>query len=210
MDLVGRYESEKSIVRADELQGDCAGATHFVYGVAVGAFDFYAGGEAQVGAGAVAGGIGAGSHSQAEREALTKNGDLSACAKSTTDDQSPPQGCGAIIRLEVVPLADATGRTPGPALPAASGPLPPIVGKWRKEDLAYNGPATITFASDGSVTYNNPSSAPGHGHWAVSGTSLQFDVNAFSHHTCSGSGAALACHGTNKNGDWTYVLTKAP
>ncbi len=112
MDLVGRYEAEKPTVRADELQGECTGATHFVYGLAVGAFDFYAGGEAQVGASAGVGGIGAGGHSQADRETLTKNGEPDACTKATTDDKAPPQGCGALIRIEVVPLGEARASVP--------------------------------------------------------------------------------------------------
>ena len=44
MDLVGRYESDRTNVRSDEVTGDCAGATHFIYGVTVGAFDLYASG----------------------------------------------------------------------------------------------------------------------------------------------------------------------
>ena len=108
MNLVGRFEADRASVRADELQGDCAGATHFVYGVTVGAFDFYAGGQANVGASAGVGNFGAGAHSQAERESLTKAGDESACSKATTGDKSPPEGCGALIRLEVVPLGEAT------------------------------------------------------------------------------------------------------
>jgi hypothetical protein len=59
MNLVGRFEAEKASVRVDELQGDCTGATHFVYGVTVGAFDFYAGGQASVGASAGIGSVGA-------------------------------------------------------------------------------------------------------------------------------------------------------
>jgi hypothetical protein len=96
MDLVGRYESEKSTVRADELQGDCAGATHFIYGVTLGAFDFYAGGSADVGGGVGVGGVGAGAHSQANRSSITKDGDPDACAKATSSDKVAPEGCGAL------------------------------------------------------------------------------------------------------------------
>jgi hypothetical protein len=124
MNLVGRYEAERESVRADELKGDCAGATHFVYGVTVGAFDFYAGGEAEVGGGvAVAGVAGAGGHSKSEREDLSKDGDVAACAKATTDDKKPPEGCGALIRLEVVPLAKADAASAGvPKTPALVAP----------------------------------------------------------------------------------------
>lgn len=106
MSLVGRYEADKTTVRADELAGDCAGATHFIYGMSVGAFDFYAGADANVGGTVGVAGFGAGGHSQATREALTKNGDPDACAKATSADKAPPEGCGALIRIEVVPLGE--------------------------------------------------------------------------------------------------------
>jgi hypothetical protein len=119
MNLVGRYEAQKVSVGADELQGDCAGATHFIYGVSVGAFDFYAGADASVAGGVGVGGVGAGGSSQTTRETLTKNGDPDACAKATSADKTPPEGCGALIRIEVVPLAGvvpsaaAAGSCPG-------------------------------------------------------------------------------------------------
>ena len=104
MDLVGRYEAEKPSIRADELEGDCDGATHFVYGVAVGAFDFHAGADSAVGGGVSFAGFGASGQSQAERETLKKSGDEAACAKATSADKAPPDGCGALVRLEVVPI----------------------------------------------------------------------------------------------------------
>jgi hypothetical protein len=87
-------------------------------------------------------------------------------------------------------------------------PLPPIPGKWRKEDLAYGGPATLTFGPDGTVAYNNPSSNPALGQWTATGTSLRFEVACFSQHVCRALGPTLSCHATNKNGEWTYVLTR--
>jgi hypothetical protein len=113
MNLVGRYEAQKMSVSAAELQGDdCASATHFIYAVSVGAFDFYAGADASVGGGVGVGGVGAGGNSQATRETLTKNGDPDACAKASTSDKTPPDGCGALIRIEVVPLGAAKALAP--------------------------------------------------------------------------------------------------
>jgi outer membrane protein OmpA-like peptidoglycan-associated protein len=112
MNLVGRFEADRPIVRANELQGDCTGATHFVYGVTVGAFDFYAGGQADVGGSAGAGSIGVGGHSATERQTLTKAGNGSACEKATRVDKAPPEGCGALIRIEVVPLGEAKAQVP--------------------------------------------------------------------------------------------------
>jgi hypothetical protein len=87
-------------------------------------------------------------------------------------------------------------------------PLPSIPGKWRKEDLAYGGPATLTFGPDGTLAYNNPSTAPATGRWTATPTGLRFEVNCFSQHVCRAAGAALSCHAVNKNGEWTYVLTR--
>lgn len=111
MHLVGRYEAERPSVRLDELQGDCQGATHFVYAVTLGAFDFYAGGQADVGGGAGAMGIGAGGASKAERVNIMKDGDPAACEKARRDDTAPPEQCGALIRLEVVPFGEARQLT---------------------------------------------------------------------------------------------------
>ncbi len=50
MTIVGTYDADRSNVKMEELQGDCVSATHVVTSLTVGAFDFYAGAEAQVGA----------------------------------------------------------------------------------------------------------------------------------------------------------------
>jgi hypothetical protein len=115
MDLVGRYQSERTSVRADELQGDCDGATHFIYGVTLGAFDFYAGGQASMSGGAGVAGVGAGGSSSSDRESIMRDGDPTACSKASPDDKSPPLQCGALIRIEVVPIGAA--KTFAPACP---------------------------------------------------------------------------------------------
>jgi formylglycine-generating enzyme required for sulfatase activity len=115
MTMVGMYEADRDSVRLDELEGHCEGATHIVAGVQVGAYAFYAEREAAVGGsvgiGAPIGGSVAspkiGGHSRAERETLTQDGDADRCASATADDIAPPDGCGALIRLEVVPLGEA-------------------------------------------------------------------------------------------------------
>jgi hypothetical protein len=123
MDFVGRYESERPSVRVDELHGECEGATHFVYALSVGAFEFYAGAHAKVGGSAGIGGAGLGSTSQASTDDTVSYGDPAACAKATTTDKVPPEGCGALIRVEVVPLASAkTTSTEATAFPTAPPP----------------------------------------------------------------------------------------
>jgi hypothetical protein len=111
MTLVGRWESESGRVSRDELDGDCDDATHVVSAVTVGAFTFTAGAQANVGGHGSGFGVSAGASSDAKREMLTQDGDESACATSTGRDSTPPDGCGALIRIEVAPIGDARRKS---------------------------------------------------------------------------------------------------
>lgn len=124
MTLVGRFELANPIVSQDELEGDdCGLATHVVGAVTVGAFTFYAGADASVGGGASVLGVGQGASSSAVRELLQRDGDEAACARSTGTDKEPPDGCGGLIRLEVVPLGAARRRTVAPLPPRGDEPI---------------------------------------------------------------------------------------
>jgi hypothetical protein len=127
MSMVGSYEAEASGLKRKDLEGDCAKATHVITALTAGAFEFVAGGEASIGAGAKGLGAEAGASSQAARETLNKAGDKSACSKATTKDQEPPEGCGALLRVEVIPLGDA--QVPeGPRVVAP--PPKPSIAPW--------------------------------------------------------------------------------
>jgi hypothetical protein len=127
MTMVGRWETPNTTLRLEELQGECTGATHVISAVTVGAFTFTAGADAEVGAGATVLGAGGGAKSTSKRETLSSEGKTSACDKATLGDQVPPDECGALIRLEVVPLV----------------PSNPFVGQWTC--------ASMVTASDGST-----------------------------------------------------------
>ena len=108
MTMVGMYEADRDNVSIDELHGECDGATHIITGVQVGAYEFFAERAAEIGGAAgLASGPGIGDSSQAEREMLTRDGEVERCDIATADDVSPPSGCGALIRLEVVPLGES-------------------------------------------------------------------------------------------------------
>ena len=112
--MVGMHEADRDGVYLDELQGRCEGATHLVSGVQVGAYAFWLEREAELGGAAgLAGGPGVGVRSRVERELLSSDGDPAACAQASLDDSAPPAGCGAVIRLEVVPLGEARTVEPG-------------------------------------------------------------------------------------------------
>ncbi len=104
MTMVGRFTVRDAHIRRDQLQGgrSCNGATHILASLTVGAFEFYAGADATVGASAHVVGLGAGAKSVAKRETLTKDGDPGACQGGPSD--GPPPGCSALLRVEVVVL----------------------------------------------------------------------------------------------------------
>ncbi len=120
MAIVGRYAADRAVVSASELQGpDCSKATHVVSALEVGAFDFYAGAGTSVGASAGAMGAGGGGNAKASKELLNSDGRMNGCDSATTSDGKPPDGCGAILRLEVVPLGEAKREAPAVPAPAA-------------------------------------------------------------------------------------------
>jgi len=105
MTLVGKYETDAGLAREEDLRGDCGEATHVVTGLTVGAFALSAGGSLDLGAGGTAFGVGAKASAKDERETLSRDGDARMCAKATLDDTKPPRWCGAVVRVEVVPVA---------------------------------------------------------------------------------------------------------
>ena len=104
MTIVGRMEASTSQFIVEDLHGRCDDATHVITGLTVGAFSFYSGAAAEVGASATIGNAGGGAKSSSEKSLLNTDGDLQACATSTPDDTSAPTNCGAALRIEVVPI----------------------------------------------------------------------------------------------------------
>lgn len=123
MTIVGSYEADRAAVRVDELSGNCKDATHFISAITAGAFEFSAGAAANVGGGASVGSLGAGADSTAEREVLNRDGYKAACDRATGSDKEPPDGCGALLRVEVVPLGEASGPPPALASEPSLGGL---------------------------------------------------------------------------------------
>ncbi len=110
MTLVGRYLTDRIDVSQADLEGRCEGATHIIAGLTAGAFEFFAGADAEVGGGVHVLDASAGAVSRAKRETLTRDGDDQACAKAGANDAAPPGGCGALLRVEVLPLGGSSQR----------------------------------------------------------------------------------------------------
>lgn len=117
MTIVGRAQADRHVLSRSELHGRCDGATHVLTGLTVGAFSLYAGAGLEAGARAQLGAAGAGAAHMRSREILARDGDPMGCdgtavttpAPATGEERhadAPPPGCGALLRVEAVPLAD--------------------------------------------------------------------------------------------------------
>ncbi len=118
MTIVGRYEADKLSVAASDLEGDCEGATHVITGLTTGAFKFVAGAGGEVSSTATVVGAGASGNSTSTSEILNEDGDESSCSAAGLNDKAPPYGCGALLRIEVVPLG--TPKKPMPTCPSGT------------------------------------------------------------------------------------------
>jgi hypothetical protein len=112
--LVGAYELDS--VGADlweRLPARCQDATHVIRSVHVGAYELgtVAATEAGVEAGWV-GGPQAGASSRHSYSVLSRDGDMAACESAPSGDGDAPSGCGAMVRVEVVPAPLSAAGAP--------------------------------------------------------------------------------------------------
>ncbi|HEY4122309.1 MAG TPA: hypothetical protein VGM56_30790 [Byssovorax sp.] len=112
MTIVGEYGVAGVPPAVDQLEGECAGATHVVTALTVGAFSFVAASAREAAASATVMGFGASGSAKGKSESLSRDGDVAACAASKRGDATPPEGCGALLRVELAPLLAAGEGTP--------------------------------------------------------------------------------------------------
>jgi len=126
MTLVGTYQSERAEVKKDELEGICEGATHIIGGLSVGSFEFYSAANESTEGGASVAGMGGGAKSSSHQDVLATDGRPEACDASSSKDSEPPDGCSALLRIEVIPLSGkARAEQPVAATKAAAPPPAP-------------------------------------------------------------------------------------
>jgi hypothetical protein len=142
MDIVGRFESQLGELKSTELDGSgCDEATHVLKAVSVGAFRLFSTASAKE-LGAVSASTGSiRSSGSAEKESLSEDGKAEACAKATRSDDTPPDGCAALIRLELVPIKSTA--------------VSPVV---RRDKVC---PAGMSVSDDGSCTSDKAPPAKG-------------------------------------------------
>jgi hypothetical protein len=107
MTIVGEYGAAGEPPSLDQLEGECTGATHVVTALTVGAFSFFAGSAKAAGVSASVMNVGAGVAKESKNETLSRDGDGKACVASKRGDTNPPDGCGALLRLELAQVLAA-------------------------------------------------------------------------------------------------------
>lgn len=102
--IVGRTEASHDIFVAGEMGQGCGDATHVITGMAIGAFSLYTGKFSEANAGVHIGAAGGGVKSASDVEILQQDGSEDECPSVNSGSAGAPAGCGAIVRIEMVPI----------------------------------------------------------------------------------------------------------
>lgn len=129
--MVGKEVLDLPSVNRAQLQGDCATATHYISALTLGAFKFAATANAEAAAKVDVFGRGASGEAAGSTEMLQSDGNFTSCDSANPDAANPPSHCGAVLRIQIVPLDAA--ETIAMAAPPQCG-----------EGLRWNGQMCVT------------------------------------------------------------------
>lgn len=118
--MVGKMRTTWRSVARKDLQGDCAGATHFVRGALVGAFAMDKGQKSQARAAAQIFGFGANGGTRSSEGLHQTDGRLEDCQKASPELPAPPGQCAALVRLDLQEIAQDEKRADVKAQPSAT------------------------------------------------------------------------------------------
>jgi hypothetical protein len=124
MALVGKHRTTNQEVPRDALEGRCDGATHFVAGATVGAFVLKTAARGEASTAAEVFSVGASAETSSAKNVMNKDGDIASCRKASPDEASPPDGCTALIRLDLESIAPVAAKTHTPAVKTSWAPNP--------------------------------------------------------------------------------------
>ena len=116
MVLVGKWLADRPGYAPEDLRGDCAGATHVISGMAIGAFSFRSGSGSDASAGATGSGMGAGGRFSSSEEILMTDGNMKACSQADPTSGVPVAGCAGLVRLDTVAIGAMPTSSDGTAL----------------------------------------------------------------------------------------------
>lgn len=100
---IGEYKTDVGEVHIDDLEGSCAGATHVVAALSIGAFKLFAGKGLSGGAEAdvpMAAGVTAGGSRSSEN--LDQGGTPESCDAASRNAEEPPDGCDSVLAVELI------------------------------------------------------------------------------------------------------------
>jgi hypothetical protein len=121
---VGTRTADAESVARERLSGSCEGATHFVRGMVVGAYELARASASQVGAGAEVGSAGLGGSHESSRQVIRSDGNLEACLDDGV--AAADTRCQAVVQLVLEPLQDTAANTPvAPEKPMYGAPTEP-------------------------------------------------------------------------------------
>lgn len=137
MVMIGKLRTTWRTVTPADLKGQCQSASHFVRGATVGAFAVDKGDRSHARAVAEIFGVGAGGGTAKSSMIRIIDGQLPDCQRALPDSDKAPSQCGALIRVELLPIAgpgeDAKAKALGDRQPSlvdqCEKPLVRIEGK---------------------------------------------------------------------------------
>ena len=103
---VGKRSTPRKVLTKGELGEYCEGATHFVRRADIGAFAMSTGSNVQAGAALQVFGQGVSGGSSSTENKSNKDGDPKSCKGADRKSEDAPSGCGALIRVTLMPIAD--------------------------------------------------------------------------------------------------------
>jgi len=109
--MVGQLRAARYEVSQDELKGRCKEATHFVQSAHVGAFVMNRGERAKLSSAVEMFEVGASGDLNSDRALQNADGDIEACRQTKAESSQLESGCGALLRLNLVPIS-AAGTAP--------------------------------------------------------------------------------------------------
>lgn len=105
MVMIGKLRTTWRTVTPKDLVGQCERASHFVRGATVGAFAVDKGDRSHARAVAEIFGLGVGGGTSKSSLVRVIDGQLPDCQRATPDSDKAPTQCGALIRVELLPIA---------------------------------------------------------------------------------------------------------
>lgn len=122
--MIGKRTTSVRAAGTGDAAGSCDSATHFVRGAYVGAFAVKTGTIGEIEAAASVFKYGFEGASKSEKNVDRRDGDPASCAQVDLDSETPPADCSALLRLELVALAEGTAVPTSDPQPASEETCP--------------------------------------------------------------------------------------